>query len=106
MRLRLEDSLLAISEFAQGSAMLPLHADRVIAFLRETAPVKDNRSVWFTKVFCDQLLMPLQNTITAPSAFADELLDGSDGIDVFSAFARVVSVVIDDNIFAWCASVM
>jgi hypothetical protein len=36
-----KDSLLAVGELAQGAAVLPLRADRVLAFLWETAPVKD-----------------------------------------------------------------
>src|SRR5262245_5883006 len=87
-RINQEDSLLAIGEFAQRPAILLLHADRVLPFLRETAAVNDHRPVWLPEVCGDQLLMSLQNSIVIPSAFADELLDGSHGVDVFSALAQ------------------
>jgi hypothetical protein len=60
----------------------------MFAFLWETAAVKDDRCVHLAEVFCDQSLMPFQNTIIIPSAFADELLHGSHSVRVLSAFAQ------------------
>src|SRR5215467_7092878 len=87
-RINQEDSLLAIGEFAQRSAILLLHADRVFPFLREAATVNDHRPVWLPEVCGDQSLISLQHSIVVPSAFANELLDGSHGVDVFSALTQ------------------
>jgi hypothetical protein len=75
-RINQEDSLLAISEFAQRSAILPLHADRMFPFLRKTATVNDHCSIRLSEVCSHQLLMSLQNSIIVPSPFADKLLHG------------------------------
>src|SRR5262245_44579898 len=83
-----EDSLLAIVEFAQRSAILPLHSDRMFPFLWETAPVNDHRSVRLSEICSHHLLMSLQNSIIAPSPFTDKLLHGSHGIEIFTALTQ------------------
>lgn len=87
-RINQEDSLLAISEFAQCSAILPLHADRVFPLLRKTATVNDHCSVRLSEIRGHQLLMAFQNPIIVPSPFADKLLYGSYGIEIFTTLTQ------------------
>src|SRR5262249_1768940 len=51
-----KNSLLTVGKLAQGAAVLPLHTDRMFAFLWETATIKDDRPVRLAEVSCDQPL--------------------------------------------------
>jgi hypothetical protein len=88
-----ENSLLTIGELTQHSAVLLLHANRVLPFLWETAIVNDHRPVRLPKVCGHQLLMSFQNSIIVPSPFADKLLDGSVG-RIFQEFESLFWIVL------------
>ena len=65
---------LAIRQFAQRPAVLALHADRVLAFLRETRVIQDPEG--FSLLGADSSRQLLPDRFPRPRALADKLLQG------------------------------